>query len=336
MNLESNETKQAKVELNRAFYKYRYLKLIDPSTNRALWLRFTILSSGNGFKRVAETWAIYYQRNQNKEVKKLAVKQTHDIQTFVEAEGSQIRIGDCELSENHTRGSIQSKGNSIQWDLNLIKGHESSFEFVPEVLTRLGLVRNSASTLCEDLLVSGTTQINGETIVWKEAPGTQGHFYGSKNGHSWVWGHCNTFLDEKGKQTQFIFDGMSVRTRIGPMIAPRFSSFYFYYQGKSYCFNTLKDNFHLKSKNTLNAWEFRADRNEVSFRGFVKAEHKDFAGLTYEDTNGSLLYCANSKLSEMRILVYRSGKLEATFDAQGTATFEVVSRDRNPYVPMLV
>ncbi|MGZ3689317.1 MAG: hypothetical protein ACXVBW_13515, partial [Bdellovibrionota bacterium] len=96
------------------------------------------------------------------------------------------------------------------------------------------------------------------------------------------------------------------------------------------------DVFTVRSKNTLTDWKFQADRGELSFRGYAKAEHKDFAGLTYEDTNGSLLYCGNSKLSDMRVLVYRRGKLEATFDAPGTAAFEVVSRHKNPYVPIII
>ena len=57
----------------------------------------------------------------------------------------------------------------------------------------------------------------------------------------------------------------------------------------------------------------------------------------YEDTNGSLLYCANSKLLEVsRIHIYRRGKLsESTFYGHGTAAFEVVTREKNPYVPIL-
>jgi hypothetical protein len=120
------------------------------------------------------------------------------------------------------------------------------------------------------------------------------------------------------------------------MITPHLSSFLFRYQGANYCFNQLRDTFHIKSKNTLNEWDFQADRDDLSFRGHANAEHKDFVGLTYEDTNGSLLYCANSKLSNLRILVYRRGKLESTFTAQGTAAFEIVSRDKNPYVPLLL
>jgi hypothetical protein len=320
----------------RGYQEVRYLKLNDPQSQKALWLRFSVLSSGNGFKRVAETWAIFFQRLSNKEIRKVAIKQSHDIQAFKIDQNSNIQIGDCLLQENHTKGLVQSKGNSIQWDLSLIAGRHSPFNLVPEVLSKTGIVRHSAGTLCEELLFSGTTQINGETFQWKEAPGILGHFQGSKSGHSWVWGQCNTFLNEQGKATPFVFEGVSVRTQLGPIQGPKASSFYFYYRNQDYYFNTLRDIFHIKSKNTLNDWEFRADRDDLSFRGYAKAEHKDFAGLTLEDTNGSLLYCSNSELADMKVLVYRRGKLESTFQAQGSAGFEVVSREKNPYVPLLI
>ena len=38
----------------------------------------------------------------------------------------------------------------------------------------------------------------------------------------------------------------------------------------------------------------------------------------------------------MEIHVYRRGKLESTVYSHGTAAFEVVTRDKNPYVPILV
>lgn len=320
----------------RRFQRVWYLKLNDPTSQRALWLRFSLLSSGNGFKRVAETWAVFFQRGPNREVKKIALKQVHDIRAFSSIAQSIIRIEDCELLENQTRGLIQSKGNSIQWDLRFIQNKQNSFNLIPEMLSRTGVVRNTVVTDCEELLFTGTTQVNGEVIHWKEAPGMQGHLYGPKSSHSWVWGHCNTFLNEQGKPAQFVFEGLSARNQIGPFVTPRLSSFYFFYQNQGYYFNTLRDAIFLKSTNTLNEWTFQADRGDLSFRGTARAEHKDFAGLTYEDTNGSLLYCSNSKLSDMKILIYKRGKLETSFTAQGTAAFEVVSREKNPYVPLLI
>ncbi len=328
-------SKKAKLATPQGFQQVWYLKLNDPISHRALWIRFSLLSTHNGFKRIAETWAVYFQRGVNREVKKVAIKQTYDMKSYSK-EGNKIRIGECELSENHTRGFIQSKGNSIQWDFSFLPARKSTFSFVPEVLSRSGLVRNSIVTQDEELLFTGSAQINGEKFLWKESPGILGIHQGSRNGHSWVWGQCNTFLNEQGKNTNFIFEGLTARTQIGPFISPKFSSFYFNYQDQEYFFNSLKDAIFLKSQNSLNEWKFQADRGDISFRGSANAEYKDFAGLTFEDTNGSLLYCSNSKLSDMKVLVYKAGKLEATFSAQGTAAFEVVSREKNPYVPILI
>jgi hypothetical protein len=191
-------------------------------------------------------------------------------------------------------------------------------------------------TDCEELLVSGTTTVNGEVVEWKDASGMQGHLEGPKSAHSWVWGHCNLFTDEQGRPSDFAFEGLSAKAFLGPLTSPKLSCFYFHYRNQDYYFNTLKDAFFIKSKNTLNEWMFQVDREDLSFRGRAHAEHKDFAGLTFEDTDGSLLYCAHSQLSDLHIFVYRRGKLEASFQAKGAAAFEVVSRNKNPYVPLLV
>ncbi len=320
-------------EKRAGFQEVWYLKLNDPAAQRALWLRFTLLSSVNGFRRLAETWAIYFQRNEQREVTKLALKQSHDLDGF----GPGVKIADCELGEHGTRGSIHSKGRSIRWDLSFAPARAATFNLVPRGLARAGLVKNRAVTVHEDLRFDGSTEIDGARQVWKGAPGMQGHLSGPKNGHSWVWGHCNAFVDESGAPVDFVFEGLTARARLGGGLkSPWLSTLFFSYRGEDYRFNSVWDSVRCRSRHTLTDWEFQADRGDLSFRGTARAEHRDFAGVTYEDTDGSLLYCANSKLSEMSIHVYRRGKLERTLSARGTAAFEVVSRDRNPYVPLLI
>jgi hypothetical protein len=322
----------------RAFQEVWYLKLNDPATNRALWLRLTILVSGNGFRRVAETWAIYFQRSANKDVSKVALKQTYDLSTFSssDADGT-LRAENFELSPEHTRGKITSKGRTISWDLKIQPGHEARFNLVPETLSRSRIVRNTAFTVGEDLRFTGHSEVDGERVEWKDAAGMQAHLSGPKNGHSWVWGHCNLFVDGQGKPVPFLFEGLSAKARLaGSLSTPRLSTFYFHYEGKAYEFNSLWDAMRVKSRSSLTDWRFQADRGDLSFRGTAQAELKDFAGVTYEDTNGSLLYCSNSKLSNLEVHVYRRDKLESTFYSHGTAAFEVVTREKNPYVPILI
>ena len=304
---------------------------------RSLWLRFSLLVSGNGFKRVAETWAIFNRRNAKKETFKVAIKQTHDIGQFAWEEDRRLRIDTCSLDEQGTRGSVHSKGHTIEWDLAIQPARTLAFDLVPESLRRLGLVRNQARTVGEDLRFTGTSKIDGEEVRWENAPGMQAHFSGPKTPHSWVWSQSNIFVDEKGQAADFVFEGLTARARIaGPVPSPKMSSLFFLYKGQSYEFNTFWECVKIRSKHSLTEWTFQADRGELSFRGRASAEHRDFTGVTYEDTNGSLLYCANSKLSNLEIHVYRRGKLEAGFLSPGAAAFEVVSRQKNPYVPMIL
>jgi hypothetical protein len=91
-------------------------------------------SSSNGFRRVAETWAVAFQRGENRETSKVALKQSHDIRSFSAPAGGGLKIGDSELGAGFTRGGIQSKGRSIRWDLRFTSERASSFNLVPDFL----------------------------------------------------------------------------------------------------------------------------------------------------------------------------------------------------------
>lgn len=312
------------------------LRLNDSETQTGLWLRFSILLSRNGFRQLAEVRAILFHKDTNQSTQKTVVKQTFDIQAFRESEAGVIRIGNCELSAHHCRGKVESKQNSMEWELTFNSPQKLSFNAIPEILKRFKLIQRSMDTVDENLVFSGSTKVNGERITWKEAPGILRKTEGPQIGYSWVWGQSNLFTNEMGQPVPFIFEGFSGRTRLGPFLSPRLSSFYFYYEGKPYVFNTLRDSFAVKSNPALNEWSFQVDRGDLSFRGQIRAEHKDFAGMALEDTDGSYLYCNTTNLSDLRILVYRRGKLEATLVSTGNASFDVASPEKNPYVPILV
>jgi hypothetical protein len=323
-----------------AFHEVWFCKLNDPVSQRALWLRFVLLISGNGFRRVAETWAIFSERGANNEVTKVALKQSYDLKSFQASGDGSIRIGECEIrgeQELRLSGQIQSKGRTITWELTGRATQDATFNLVPEKLRRWGMVRNSAVTVSEDMVFNGFSEIDGTRVEWKNAAGMQSHLSGPNNGHSWIWGHSNLFVDERGTPVPFVFEGLTARAWLpGSIPSPQLSSFFFIYESRAYVFNTTWDAIRAKSKHSLTDWEFQVDRGDISFRGKAHAEIKDFTGLTYEDTRGSLLYCANSKLTDLQIHVYRNDKLEHALYSKGMAAMEVVTREKSPYVPLLI
>jgi hypothetical protein len=316
-----------------------YLKLNDPEAGRALWLRFTLLLRADGSKRVAETWAISFERRAGGQVVKIGAKNTYPSSDFTvagEDGAAGFRINGCTFSDRHTAGEVKSAAHSLRWDLSLSEIHPGAFDFVPASLRRLGLVRNTAVNLFEDLSFTGWTEVDGERFRWEHAPGMQGHLAGPKNGHSWAWAHCNTFLDGEGRPAPLLFDGLSARARLGGRWAtPLLSTFYLCHQDREYVMNRFRDAIRVRSKYSPGIWTFELRPPGMSFRGTIRAGLGDFAGVTYEDTDGSLLYCYNSKVSDMTIEAAGEGQCER-FEALGTVAFEFVTRERHPDIPLII
>jgi len=150
----------------KGFQEVWYLKMNDPETKKALWLRFTLLISSNGFKKLSEVWAVSFERKE-KEIQKLAFKQSYDIGDFSSlSDGSGFKINGCKFTDTHTSGAINSKNRSIQWDLEIIPKTPFSFNFVPQGLGQMGLIKNLVFTVGENLVFNGFSEINGEKTIW--------------------------------------------------------------------------------------------------------------------------------------------------------------------------
>lgn len=299
--------------------------------------------SRNGFKRIAETWAVLFEKDSAGELTKTALKQTYDLSKFERlSSGSPdanlgVRIDENILSDQFTRGALSSKGNELSWDLRLSPRANRGFQFLPDLLSKTKLVSSDFSTIHEDLAIAGSSTLNGRTIQWNAGTGSMTHYYGRRFLHSWTWIHCNSFVDPDGKPADLIVDGLSMRPRLPALFAaPALASFYIRYRGVEYECNRIWDLFRTGVEQDMSSWKFEIHRGDLIFKGEVKIRNKDFAGLTFEDTDGTFLHCANSKLSDLTLWVYRSGKLESTLSSMGTAMFEIVSREKSPYVSVIL
>ena len=236
-----------------------------------------------------------------------------------------------------TQGSLQTKGQTLQWDLKFETGLEGKFKVVPDFYGRTGILKSVLETPREDLQFNGTVTVNGRAVEFRNAPGMHSHFSGPRNGHSWTWVHSNSFVDEQGNEAPMVFEGLTSRTHFfGKFLTPRISAFYFLYRGREHIFNTFWSAVFSRSKLSFGNWTFRMDKQDLSFRGEAKAELKDFAGMTFEDTDGSLIYHSSSVLSDLTLHVYRQGKIESSYFSKGSATYETASRERSPYVQVLI
>jgi hypothetical protein len=332
---------------NRGQFETWTLRLNSHRAKTGLLLRFHVLKTQNGFRQLGETWAVLYSEATSGEIQKTVLRKTHEIggidfSAGVLRSGSPssssrmgartgVRMGESFLNETSTQGSIQTKGKSFSWDLKFSPRHSASFKVLPAM-------KHGRITEQEDLKVTGRCVIDGKVIEWDEASGMLSHQTGPRFGHSWVWAQCNQFEESSSNgEEPFIFEAFNGHSPLfGSFRGPRLSSFYFFYRGKDYAFNSMLQNLRVKSKSTPLQWEFQLEHADLTFRGQISGDHRAFAGLSYEDTNGSLIYAANSSICDSRLLIYRRGKLDSSWKSSGTTHFEVASRSRNPYVSLSI
>lgn len=319
----------------RGFQEVWYLKFNDLQAARALWLRFTVLIGRNRSKEIAEVWSIFFDRGQ-KEVKKVGVKQTFPLTSFTVLNDREFHIGENVFKETGTSGAIEDGSNRIQWDFSITPGPPENHDFIPKSLKRLGLTHNAALTVHEHQFYSGWCEINGDRFDWKVSPGMQGHLSGPRNGHSWVWGHCNTFTDETGSPAPLLWDGLIARASIGKIVLPPLPSMYFRLENQHWVFNTLRDTVRVNSSHGYNGWQFTAEKRGFRFAGNIMARLEDFAGVTYEDTDGSNLYCHNTKVCDFSLSITTPGESPRWYFAHGSTAYEVVTREAHPGITFII
>ena len=316
------------------FYEVWYLKLNIAPNKPALWLRFTTLSSKNGLKKIAETWAIFFdpensdQATQAGSIKKIAIKSTANLGAYSTKNDGTISIEDSILGPNFTKGCVVSRGNKIEWDLSFTP-NDFTFFHVPQIFEKLKL---SKSTVCKpniNIHFTGTFSVNGKKYECHSSPGCSGHIWGTKYAHSWSWAHCNLFENNP----DCVLEILSARIKLGDLIAsPQMSALFFQYKGEQLQLNKFTDLFTIQSKAGLTNWDFAAEHKNFRISGNIKCSLNELTTITYEDTDGSYLYCKNTELAQLTLGIYYKGKLDSTLISKGCTGFETVSRERSPYV----
>lgn len=316
-----------------------YMKCHSLDGRQALWLRFTLLLQRGRGKRVAEVWGIYFEREPSGRLQKVAVKQTFPVEAFSvpsQKYGTGFQIADSHFCDTQTEGFIESPGGKLKWVLRMKPRRALYFDFIPSILRKLHIVKNVAVTVYEDLIFEGEVTVNNTPVFLVDAPGMQGHLVGDRNGHSWVWAHANSFVDESGKPASVVFDALSARARVGGRFAsPQLTTLFCWYDEEMYAFNRLRDALFTYSEPFPWGWRFTTTlRSGIQMQGVLQGKPEDFVGVTYEDTDGSLLYCYNSKLVDCTLTVVRHLARQEVYKASGTAAFEIVRRTPLPEVPL--
>ncbi len=294
---------------------------VDIAPGRALWFRYTTL---DGAVSEASTWAIFFDGD-------ACVGAKDDFEL-----GELRRPGDgvaFDLAEDlrlDERGAVGSAGD-IGWELSW-QDSGRRFSYMPHVLERLGLAKSTYDDCLLDLHVSGAISCGNRRFQLDGVPGMVGHIQGKRIiGHSWAWSHCNCFDDDPDAA----FEGLSVRALLGGRVTPKLSAFVAWVDGRQYSFRNPTGLLLNHSEYSRDHWVFHAQNDGVTLTGEARSP-MNVALVEYADTDGSHLWCYNSKLSDVEIRIQDPARgLDRTLKSTGRAAFEHVNREIPVAVPLI-
>lgn len=323
-------------------YEVWYWKLNPIDQLWSFWFRFTLLK--NATKNVAEIWGIFSKKEIQEGHSKalnIAIKETFPIEECsYRSDDNSITLRGNYVNFNSCHGQIDGDNKQLVWNLNLMPIEpQESYNFVPRLLWKTGIVKNYAVTVHEKILFNGTIRANHETIQVDNALGMQGHLAGLKQGHSWAWAHSCIFIDEdNGEPISIIIDILTARARIGgKIISPPLTTMFLYYEGKSYTLNSMRHIARNKSKYIPLFWEFGTSTGNTQFHASIEADISTVVGVQYEDTDGSKLYCYNTKMATMKLIIYdKELNKNRKFISPNKCAFEWVQRELWDKVPISI
>lgn len=310
------------------FYEVWFGK-VDLAPGRALWFRYTLL---DGLTRDASVWAILF-----KDGEIVTGKEVHSIGDLKLWQG-QERRGESLLdkgifeveSGRLTPTRARGKAGALSWDLRF-SDRQRAFSHLPPSMKRLHLSRSEYLGAMLDVEFHGHLSVGEELLEVRGAKGMVGHIFGSKQAHSWAWCHCSSF--DSGED--FVLDALSARLLVGGRMTRPLTSAVVFQGERRYAFSGPLSLVLNQSDWNSTRWKFSGSDGAAELFGLATLK-RPTAIVEYTDTDGSRLWCHNSKLSDLSICFYDPEKDERReLRATGTAAFEVVTRTRPMTTPDL-
>jgi hypothetical protein len=183
--------------------------------------------------------------------------------------------------------------------------------------------------------------VNGATWTLDRWPGLLGHNWGRGHAHLYAWGHCNLWTStnehtrELGAPDDLVFEGLSGRVKVGPVLTPMMTLLCLRYRGVRYDLNGLSELATNHGAITPRRWSFRGKNDLVSVSGELWGKTDDFVGLYYANPDGSMCHCLNTKIGCAKVELAVRGRAPVVLESEAAA-LEIGTRRTDHGVRMYV
>jgi hypothetical protein len=299
-----------------------FLKVNDRESKRALWVKATILARSDGSEPVAESWAVAFERGRPAVAAKTTVPLSR---ARFSPRALDVELPTLSLSRARARGEV----GEIAFDLALADETQPLLHYPTH---RMYVGRFPSSKFVSpmpNLAARGEARVGDRTWTIDGWRGLLGHNWGRGHAFAYAWGHCNVWDDD----VDLVLEGASGRVRVGPVLTPTTTLVLVRWRGETHALNRVSQLLRNRGSMTLRRWRFSGSGPTLSLRGEFWADTDDMVGLHYENPDGAMTYCLNSKLASARVSITPRGGLPFVASSRAAA-LEIGTRDAHHGVRM--
>jgi hypothetical protein len=318
---------------SRGHVESHFLKATAPDADRALWIRHTVFVPRRRPElAVAELWGIAFDRRNGGSI--AAAKNTRPIgDATYTAAPFRIVSPAATLETGRARGEITGGAHTLRWDL-VFDAHGPPFHPFPvEGMYRAPFPKSKTLTPYPSTCFDGELIVDGQRWEIAHWPGMQGHNWGRHHADAYAWGHCNQWED--APRGGAWFEGVSARVRMGPVLIPWLSVAALHVDDETIRFDGVRAMTSRSVGVGWYRWKFALEAARARLEGEISADRVDLAGLRYENPDGSMSYCLNSKLARGQLRLERKGHVPLELRSRAFA-LELGTRDPDHGIEMLV
>lgn len=316
------------------FYEVYYVKGCDRDQSVGLWLRYTILAS-IGRPPEASVWAMLFDAKDPS--RNAAIKKTYPLQDVrIERDVFYFAAGPSAIFDDGCRGSLDDGRQRVAWELTFpLHDRPEPLWYFPKPLYKTAFPKTKFVVPYLSTSLSGEFSWNDRSWVFGQMPAHQGHLWGTEHAESWIWANANTFDD-----TTFCIDGLSARIRLGDKTSPPLTLLFFQWEGRLYRCNSPVQWWTNRSAGELDRWHFETISDDLMFVGDFHTVPESMMAVRYQDPAGGERFSHHTEHATARIQIFRRSKsgweTVKTVTAERSAAFEVVRREHDPRVKLLL
>lgn len=321
----------------RGYYEVWYTTWSDPVTGQGFWLRFVLEAPvpghgvpGFGDAPRGELWFARFDPADP--------ARTFGIhKRFAEVGGSdapfRLTIGGSELAHDRSAGRLSGGGHDVRWDLRWPPS-TTTLRHLPDVMYGGALGRSPTMVHSPNprVPVSGTLEIDGETLVLDRAIAGQSHIWAKKHSISWTWAHCTDFEGV----SDGLFELIGSKIQRGPITTPNLVMVTLDFEGEQHRLHQFRHVARNRGSWRAGHVELTARSLDVQIHAVLTCPPERMINAPYLDPDGTEVFCANTEIGDARITVSRrrglGWKEHRRLEARGRMHFETGGPVRDPAV----